>query len=82
MISPWKHHFYYSGLVPLHNACSYGHYEVTELLLRVCINNIPLSVILHHNNSMELMSTPQICGSSLHYMKQLPRENTRCVNCY
>lgn len=24
-----------SGLVPLHNACSYGHYEVTELLLKV-----------------------------------------------
>ena len=24
-----------SGLVPLHNACSYGHYEVVELLLRV-----------------------------------------------
>lgn len=23
-----------SGLVPLHNACSYGHYEVTELLVR------------------------------------------------
>ena len=22
-----------SGLVPLHNACSYGHYEVTQLLL-------------------------------------------------
>jgi hypothetical protein len=22
------------GLVPLHNACSYGHYEVTELLVR------------------------------------------------
>lgn len=26
--------FNYSGLVPLHNACSYGHYEVTELLVR------------------------------------------------
>lgn len=25
----------HSGLVPLHNACSYGHYEVTELLLKV-----------------------------------------------
>lgn len=24
----------YSGLVPLHNACSYGHYEVTELLVK------------------------------------------------
>ena len=24
-----------SGLVPLHNACSYGHFEVTELLLKV-----------------------------------------------
>lgn len=23
------------GLVPLHNACSYGHYEVTELLVQV-----------------------------------------------
>lgn len=23
------------GLVPLHNACSYGHYEVAELLVRV-----------------------------------------------
>lgn len=27
--------FFSSGLVPLHNACSYGHYEVTELLLKV-----------------------------------------------
>lgn len=25
---------HYSGLVPLHNACSYGHYEVTELLVK------------------------------------------------
>jgi len=25
------------GLVPLHNACSYGHFEVTELLLKVRI---------------------------------------------
>ena len=24
-----------SGLVPLHNACSYGHFEVTEMLLKV-----------------------------------------------
>ena len=26
--------FFYSGLVPLHNACSFGHYEVTELLIK------------------------------------------------
>lgn len=26
-----------SGLVPLHNACSYGHFEVTEMLLKVSI---------------------------------------------
>uniref|UniRef100_A0A3B3ZNX3 Uncharacterized protein n=1 Tax=Periophthalmus magnuspinnatus TaxID=409849 RepID=A0A3B3ZNX3_9GOBI len=26
--------FFDSGLVPLHNACSYGHYEVAELLVR------------------------------------------------
>ena len=26
---------YNRGLVPLHNACSYGHYEVAELLLEV-----------------------------------------------
>lgn len=24
----------FRGLVPLHNACSYGHYEVTELLVK------------------------------------------------
>lgn len=24
----------FSGLVPLHNACSYGHYEVAELLVK------------------------------------------------
>lgn len=31
---------FYRGLVPLHNACSYGHYEVTELLLEhgACVN--------------------------------------------
>ena len=26
------------GLVPLHNACSYGHHEVTELLIRAGAN--------------------------------------------
>lgn len=25
---------FFRGLVPLHNACSYGHYEVAELLVR------------------------------------------------
>ena len=29
--------FYFSGLVPLHNACSYGHYDVTELLIKVML---------------------------------------------
>lgn len=24
----------YSGLVPLHNACSYGHFEVTDMLIQ------------------------------------------------
>ena len=24
----------FSGLVPLHNACSYGHFEVTEMLIK------------------------------------------------
>lgn len=26
--------YYFRGLVPLHNACSYGHFEVTEMLLK------------------------------------------------
>ena len=26
--------YVFRGLVPLHNACSYGHYEVTELLVK------------------------------------------------
>uniref|UniRef100_A0A8C7IGD4 Poly [ADP-ribose] polymerase n=1 Tax=Oncorhynchus kisutch TaxID=8019 RepID=A0A8C7IGD4_ONCKI len=32
------------GLVPLHNACSYGHFEVTELLLKhgACVNAMDL----------------------------------------
>lgn len=30
--------YYSSGLVPLHNACSYGHREVTEALLRYGAN--------------------------------------------
>ena len=29
----------FRGLVPLHNACSYGHYEVAELLVKVRPNN-------------------------------------------
>ncbi len=28
----------HSGLVPLHNACSYGHYEVAELLVKYNAN--------------------------------------------
>lgn len=24
----------YRGLVPLHNACSYGHFEVTDMLIK------------------------------------------------
>ncbi len=30
-----KYSYTFRGLVPLHNACSYGHFEVTELLLKV-----------------------------------------------
>ncbi len=33
-----KHSYTFRGLVPLHNACSYGHFEVTELLLKVTIH--------------------------------------------
>ena len=69
-----------SGLAPLHNACSYGHYEVTELLLKVYNNMIPQSIALYY--SMELMSMLLTCGSLLHCMKQQPRENMRCVNYY
>lgn len=29
--------------MPLHNACSYGHYEVTELLLKVQTHIHPVS---------------------------------------
>lgn len=29
----FEHSVSLRGLVPLHNACSYGHYEVTELLV-------------------------------------------------
>lgn len=29
-----------SDLVPLHNACSYGHYEVAELLVKVGLFNV------------------------------------------
>lgn len=34
------YYLFHRGLVPLHNACSYGHYEVTELLLKhgACVN--------------------------------------------
>ena len=28
------HLLLFRGLVPLHNACSYGHYEVAELLVK------------------------------------------------
>ena len=31
-------HTLHSGLVPLHNACSYGHYEVAELLVKYNAN--------------------------------------------
>lgn len=31
-------HYPCSGLVPLHNACSYGHYEVAELLVKYNAN--------------------------------------------
>lgn len=31
----WTLFFLFRGLVPLHNACSYGHFEVTEMLLKV-----------------------------------------------
>jgi tankyrase len=29
-----QYYLYCRGLVPLHNACSYGHYEVAELLVK------------------------------------------------
>lgn len=28
------YHYFYRGLVPLHNACSYGHFEVTDMLIK------------------------------------------------
>ena len=31
--------FIFRGLVPLHNACSYGHFEVTEMLLKVLFDS-------------------------------------------
>ena len=30
--------YFCRGLVPLHNACSYGHFEVTEMLLKAGAN--------------------------------------------
>lgn len=52
-----------SGLVPLHNACSYGHFEVTELLLKVNVcaflvvvkffiftNLTVLYILIYHNH--------------------------------
>ena len=33
--SRFSSHSHFRGLVPLHNACSYGHYEVTQLLIEV-----------------------------------------------
>jgi len=35
------------GLVPLHNACSYGHYEVTELLLKVHSHMLSQRLLKH-----------------------------------
>ena len=40
---------YYRGLVPLHNACSYGHYEVTELLIKVS----PVVLVLSYMNDIK-----------------------------
>jgi len=37
--------FLYSGLVPLHNACSYGHYDVTQLLIEVLGNILCLAAV-------------------------------------
>lgn len=34
LFSVVKNYLFFRGLVPLHNACSYGHYEVAELLVR------------------------------------------------
>lgn len=34
LFSVVKKYLFFRGLVPLHNACSYGHYEVAELLVR------------------------------------------------
>lgn len=73
--------FPYSGLVPLHNACSYGHYEVTELLLKVPIIKFNPTISSVHF-STGLMSMPRTCGSSLLCTKLLLRANMRCVNFY
>lgn len=52
--------FYCRGLVPLHNACSYGHYDVTELLLKVCCVCV-LSVDVHEFLYMYLCMCIHVC---------------------
>lgn len=44
--STWFYFLLYVSrdLVPLHNACSYGHYEVTELLLKVQFSLTPYKI--------------------------------------
>jgi hypothetical protein len=65
-------HVCFSGLVPLHNACSYGHFEVTDLLLKVShklphliIDLTYSTVILGLQNYLCFIDTTQmeICGS-------------------
>ena len=63
------------GLVPLHNACSYGHYEVTELLIKVCT---VISHFLEKWNCGTLLNKLNVlekwdCGAVLNKLKVLER---------
>ena len=60
-----------SGLVPLHNACSYGHYEVTQLLIEVFtfLSNAFIANVCIHVHKLISMSQRKLIGLCLSKLK-------------
>lgn len=57
--SPWfPVVFCFRDLVPLHNACSYGHYEVTELLVKVQLSLSAKRISGHAQQKAQHYFTP------------------------
>lgn len=80
---------FFRGLVPLHNACSYGHFEVTEMLIKhganVNANDLWAFTPLHEAASKSRVDVCFVCRNFVIVVLEKIQTvfcNSRSVPCY